>query len=286
MGIRCSDWALRMASIKKMAPVFFAFDRPIYQRLVCNHIADVLCYPSTLINQLSEGAFTVHFTPRANHAVGPDEAHEMAINKHAKQAIVKPEPELMQRISQTLTFQSANMENLKGQLGITSNIMEDIKGKSIIESNINKMIELIQTKKLLSDNAEHLVNNLNNTVATATQQHDLLHFGEIGQNEFENYIAYRILNKPSTTTKYRKKRLQTFTISNTSKTKSKQINRENKIIETCLKKQAVYYNTKPNPTYDVGPPFIALPRALCDKDGLPHKGTKSSVIYKFLCKKI
>ena len=33
-SIRNCDWQLRVASIKLMAPIFFAFDRPIYQRLV------------------------------------------------------------------------------------------------------------------------------------------------------------------------------------------------------------------------------------------------------------
>ena len=84
IAIRNGDWMLRMAAIKSMAAVFSAFDRPIYQHLIPQHLADLLCFPTPVTEHLQRGAFTVHLTEGNGHAVGLDEAHEMKINKDAK----------------------------------------------------------------------------------------------------------------------------------------------------------------------------------------------------------
>ena len=59
-SIRNWDWVLRMAAIKSMAAIFWAFDRLTYQRLIPQHAADILCYPKEILDQLHKGAFTVH----------------------------------------------------------------------------------------------------------------------------------------------------------------------------------------------------------------------------------
>jgi hypothetical protein len=220
-AVRNSDWTLRMGSFKLMVPIYFAFDRPIYQRVTCTHIADVLLFPKHLLDHLCKGAFTVNFTARQNHDVAIDEAHEMGINKHAKSVITRPEPELMKLASNTLMFRSACMENLKKEVNITNTEIHQIKGKSVINENITKMMEIIQCKCFLSNNTEKILNNLNNTESTPEQKHDLLMFREVGLQEFETYVNCRILNKPSTTKQYRRKQLLTFTVTKREKSKAK-----------------------------------------------------------------
>ena len=79
---------LQMGAIKSMAAVFSAFDRPIYQHLIPQHLADLLCFPTQVMRHLKKGAFTVHLTEGDGHAVDLDEAHKMKINKDAKFSVV------------------------------------------------------------------------------------------------------------------------------------------------------------------------------------------------------
>ena len=79
IAIRSGDWHLRTGSLKQMAPVFTAFDHPTYQKLISNHISDLLDLPSSIMLMLAQGAFVVNITGREGHSVAIDEAHEMLI---------------------------------------------------------------------------------------------------------------------------------------------------------------------------------------------------------------
>ena len=68
-----------MSSIKLMTPLFFAADRPTYSKLLSQHIADCLTYPTTILGYLRCGGFTVSITGRSWHGVAVDEAHEMLV---------------------------------------------------------------------------------------------------------------------------------------------------------------------------------------------------------------
>lgn len=69
VAIRNGDWLLRMAAIKLMAAVFHAFDRPIYQRIVPRHLADLLCFPPQVLHHLQKGAISVRLTKSNGRAV-------------------------------------------------------------------------------------------------------------------------------------------------------------------------------------------------------------------------
>ena len=71
-----------------MAPLFSAYDRSCYQKLVPSHIADIQCYPNEVHQCFKAGGFTVKLKSAIGHAVALDEAHEMSINRDMKMAEV------------------------------------------------------------------------------------------------------------------------------------------------------------------------------------------------------
>ena len=61
LAMRSGDWHLRIASLKKMVPLLTAFDHPTYQKLISNHIADLLDFPDSIMLMLSQGAFVEYY---------------------------------------------------------------------------------------------------------------------------------------------------------------------------------------------------------------------------------
>ena len=90
LAIRMSNWDLRVASLKGMAPLFAAYDRPCYQKLIPNHLADIECYDDQILQCFRAGGFTAKVKGGLGHAIALDEAHEMCINRDLKMAVVRP----------------------------------------------------------------------------------------------------------------------------------------------------------------------------------------------------
>ena len=148
--ISLSTSPLRVASIKLMGPIFFAFDHPIYQCFVSTHLADLLCMPQQMLHYLeNNGAFAVHITSHPGHATAMDETHETCINKTIKQVVTRPNPELMEHTSNAFPFRSECQDQIK-QLEKQPNLfIEDRKGVKVADTNVTKMLHLIERKQVL-----------------------------------------------------------------------------------------------------------------------------------------
>ena len=107
IGIRYRNWMLRTCGIKLMAAVFSAFDRPIYQQLIPQHLLDIQRLPKPVLAHLQKGGFSVRLSPSEWHSVALDECHEMKVNKDAKLAIVRPSESKIVHLSNYLPFRSA-----------------------------------------------------------------------------------------------------------------------------------------------------------------------------------
>ena len=287
-ALRYRNWDVRNGSIKLMAAVFTALDRPVYQRLIPQHLKDlVLTIPECILRHLKNGGFSVRITPSEWHAVALDECHEMKINKDAKLAIIRPNEEKMKHLSNYLSFRSACINNLESQLFPERqqrkiHLPNHTSSRDVaIEVNAEQMLKAIANHGMFSSLEENqgLWNFLDNKQATPEQSHDLLQLRKIGQEAFENYVCTTYLNTASTDAPVRKKRLCTFSVSKAQKQRIKLVEQERKISQRYLKRQLAWATKN---GIDISKmegllePISLTPRALVGIDGLPYKATKSS----------
>ena len=157
LAIRSSNWNLRLAAIKSMAALFTAFDRNNYQKLIAQHIVDILTIPQEVLDLLCNGGFTVSIMGRPCHSIGIDEAHKMCINRDCKEFITKPSAEYINRVAKFLPVRAKAMKNVESQIFPERNQKSD-----------HQLIKTIYTTdvgtKKLDMNIQKRVKSLNKTV--------------------------------------------------------------------------------------------------------------------------
>jgi len=99
-----------------MASLFAAFDRPSYQKIIPQHLADILTYPEKIRQCFECGAFVVSIKNRPGHSVALDECHEMRINKDMNSAIVRPTKPYLQKTLHFFSYRVAAYKNMLAQL--------------------------------------------------------------------------------------------------------------------------------------------------------------------------
>ena len=115
----------------------------------------------------------------------------------------------------------------------------------------------------------------NRSMFSPEQQHDLIHFREIGQTHTTQYITHRILREPSTSAPVRQHRLLTFGTKEKKRIKMSVKEREGKQIAKYLRQRLAWCN-RTSQRYDpVKEQYSVYPRAICDEEGNPQKGAKS-----------
>ena len=242
LAIRSGRWDLRMAAIKSMAALFTAFDRPHYQKLIPQHIVDMLTIPEEILSHLSKGGFTVSIRGRPCHSVGIDEAHEMGINKECKEYITRPSADYINRTAMFLPVRAKAMKNIEEQVFSDKKSTSSIKpiisihGTGVstkLGMTVRSQIEKLKTSSISASNTESttctcssLCHLFNKKDLTPDQVHDLMNFRQIGQAEFERRVEYFILHTPSVKSPKRQKRLLTFTERRSRRKKVSDIERE------------------------------------------------------------
>lgn len=223
-ALRTRDWNLRLAGLKQMAPLFCAFDRPTYSKIVPDHIMDMLHLPTTTRIQFEAGAFAVALGDRKLHCVGLDEAHEMGINKGIKQLVVRPTKDNMQRLATVMHYRAKVQNSLTSVAGTaykecqySHHLPDEVIAKvpyttKKTETNFTEMMSTLQQSNtfevVCSDRG--LFNLMNGVKATPEQQRDLLTYRDVGGEDYKNYVNYFLLHDHSTRAPQRKRRLNTF----------------------------------------------------------------------------
>ena len=180
-----------------MAPLFSAFDRPTYRKILPQHLADCILLPANITTSFSNGGFSVSITGRPWHSVGIDKAHEMLINKDCKMAVVHPNKEFITRVSLYFPFRSKVLQNIKKQVIPTRQESSQSSSSSARKAseNILAMKRAIQCSELLPQHttSKALRNSFSGQIATPSQQEDLLNFRKVGQADFDIYVQHAYL---------------------------------------------------------------------------------------------
>jgi len=242
--------------------------------------------PPSVLVQLQHGAFTSSITDRAAHCEALDEVHEMKINKHAKSLVVRPTDSNMHTISNSLPFCAKMMSVFCTELfpeKPKTSSADSISGRPSttvrrVRENVAAMVSVIADSEMLNITNENrgLMNIFTKEKATPEQFHDLLSFRKIGVQYLESYINTNILHSPTANADQKCHRLKTFSTSVKEKQRVKQVQREEMLIQLCMRKQIAIATENPNFKGKVHT-FSKMPCALVDKEGIPNKGKKSSI---------
>ena len=106
------------------------------------------------------------------------------------------------------------------------------------EQNVCAMASLIQEADTLSMTQTNrgLINRFTEKVANTVQEHDLINFRLIGQQEFLQRVSAVLLKLPSIHAPNRKRRLHTFSEKKVTKSRLTQLEKDKKLIITAMKK--------------------------------------------------
>ena len=220
LAVRTGNWKLRMAAIKSMAALFTAFDRQKYQKLIPQHIVDLLKIPKDMLSNLESGGFTVSLSGRPCHNVGVDEAHEMCINKDCKEFITRPSADYINRTALFIPVRAKAMQNLEQEIFHEKKAKEtsisifssQISNHKKFEENVKNQIKKLQASSLTThQNGSGLKHLFLTKILTPEQTHDMLNFRVIGQGDYETGVEYYVIRTPSVKPpKHRKRLLKSF----------------------------------------------------------------------------
>lgn len=291
-AVRTSNWKLRLSSLKLMAPLFFSFDKTHYQRIIPQHLADLKNYPKEILQCLESGGFTVSLKGRTNHSLALDEAHESCINKDLKGAIKQATDAYLHKTSLFFAYRISCYRNLLDQLfsekenenaqpKTTDSIFDPSTERAKVNENIDQIALLLKRHNLLPNPVienRGVLNVFSSTKALPEQEHGLMHCYDIGEQDYENYVTYRILRKPTNLdAPVRQRKLQTMSSKGKNRKKKTSLKeKEEKTQMKCLRKRLAWCSKTGQSFNSSSEQYTVLPRAMCDASGNPHKGAKSN----------
>ena len=142
-------------------------------------------------------------------------------------------------------------------------------------------IKAIRSRIALSNNLPHdpspdlkLRNTFSGVTTTQQQEHDLLEFRSIGQNDSDAFVSNTYLKHRAIKTK--RHNLRTFSQMKVIKKLLNQMHKEKDMVATCLRKRLMWLQMTEEEMEGSNEQYLELPRAIADPSGKPHKGQKSN----------
>ena len=185
-----------MASLKEMCPLFTAFDRLNYMKILPQHFSEVISLPERIKECFISGGFVCIIRGKQMHAVALDEAHEMLVNKDIKTSVVRPSKEYLDKIMYYFPVRSVLCKQLVQQISPPTvsekevTIFDSTPHALRCEENIVSMLSKLGESHALDHVHENrALIGMDGTVATPEQHRDLMSFRDIGQQYSEAYIC-------------------------------------------------------------------------------------------------
>ena len=272
LSLRIASWQVRMGTLKKMAQLFHAFDRPNYMELTAMHFADVWQLPPAVLQHLEKGAFTASITGSCGRNVGLDEAHECVANRQLKAAIHSSDEQYVEQVAQYLPFRATLQENFRKQA-----VQRKDDGCTQASSQANQGNVRAMCTKLMEVRPFDIQGGLQNAFtgkqATSAEERGMLGCHSVGEARMKAYFSSRVLHKPSVPTPVRQERLQTMGSTTRVRTRSPKT-KPHQTMVLALKAQLVQAQRE-NAAPTIRQQVYLLPKALVNDDGNPRKGVKS-----------
>ena len=281
VGIRNANWTLRIGALKLMAPLFHAFDRSTYMRLVPRHLADMLSADSSLLGHLQKGGFVANIRGNEKRHLALDENHEISINKEVKMATPKPIPGVMDRIALYLPERAKAIQNLTREVlpgKIEDTVQLALSELKNMEKTCCHFVTSLQETEFASWNPDSLkveLATLEGAPADPVQRQDMRRFYDVGSSAYESHVTMRILQQPSTEAPIRRKALKTFLPKKRKTSKVNLAEKNKKLVNRCLRKMIVQSKNSQQPIQTLGR-FIQLPLAIATPKGKMVHAEKSS----------
>ena len=290
IAIRTGDWNMRQVALKKMAPLFHAFDRQNYSKLIPIHLSHMHGLPDYILDHFKNGGFVSSIRGVNFSSLGFDEAHEMLINKDCKTTLSRGLPKNMDQITGTIEFQAKLVDNFEQQTSFHSSIrhLQRDFSPAVIKAeleNVKTYFSRVTESVIFHDEQQPiLMHAFEGKPASKVQQKSLLNYRDVGMSSYDSYVRSCILKQSSVAKPViRKKRLQTFAKEKITKRAINYLEKEKKLITLCYKRTIAFSEEHNQPIHELLQ-FIETPRAICTPSGLPCKGTKY-VMYGLLAKR-
>ena len=229
----------------------------------------------------TKGGFVASIGGRSWHSVAIDECHEMMITKSCKTSIVHPTQDYIHRIASYIPYRNKCLENLRKQLfpeHCTTAVLTSLLTTNPSTQKHHATVEAVKRRineGLLTAELPALTNPYTEKEVTKQQREDLMNFRETGEKEFEKYVEYNILHKPSTKTPNRKRKLLTFSHRKANKARLNQLERDKQLVMKCLQKRLKWYQQTGKPVEKLAEQYIPFPLAISDNKGNPTENQKS-----------
>jgi hypothetical protein len=289
LAIRSGNWDLRCYCIKHFARITQITHSTYYNRLLPQHIADMLTYPDSILSHFKKGGFVMNVQGHNWHSQAFDEGHESCINKDVKMSMTSTSTASLAKLVNYFPYRGQALKNLKMQLGLSEKNYEYAVSTKFImleEENVKTLIRrlqdslLFETSGLGGSTHPFLRHIFTGQEATVVQRGDMTNYLNNANTLYTDYVHCKYIVKSRSKIVKRIKNLNTFSVKKRTVSTVKKELKDQQLETRMLKAQLSWASQNQVVPGDIQQ-SILLPRAIATADGTLFKGDKAKTMHIF-----